>query len=261
MLPHPGGRPCSLVRAPDGLPGNSSSSATRMAGTRHRSLTWSRCAATSGLRADRPRRGARGGRADPGWKSIPGTARPVEPEVAGRLVFDLDPAPDVSSRRSSRRREEMRGRLEALGLHAFCKTTGGKGLHVVTPLLGGKQGLKWPAGKDFAHAGLCPDGRTTRPSDTWITCPSSAAHGQDLPRLPAQRSPLDGGGGTLEPGARRRTGLHAARLGRRCARAWRLSTTRCAPRRAAAEEGRGWDAYGPAAGSLPDGVKRLTKLP
>jgi bifunctional non-homologous end joining protein LigD len=46
---------------------------------------------------------------------------------------------------------EIRERLRALGLESFCKTTGGKGLHVVTPLTGGRQAVKWPVAKDFAH--------------------------------------------------------------------------------------------------------------
>jgi bifunctional non-homologous end joining protein LigD len=46
---------------------------------------------------------------------------------------------------------EIRERLKAVGLEAFCKTTGGKGLHVVTPLTGGKKAVKWPDAKNFAH--------------------------------------------------------------------------------------------------------------
>jgi bifunctional non-homologous end joining protein LigD len=45
---------------------------------------------------------------------------------------------------------EVRDRLEALGLVSFCKTTGGKGLHVVTPLKTSNS-LDWPTAKAFAR--------------------------------------------------------------------------------------------------------------
>lgn len=49
--------------------------------------------------------------------------------------------------------EEMRDRLAELGLESFCKTTGGKGLHVVTPLARPRKGQKldWATAKQFAR--------------------------------------------------------------------------------------------------------------
>ena len=46
---------------------------------------------------------------------------------------------------------EVRQRLKNLGLESFLKLTGGKGLHVVTPLAPGETNPTWPEAKSFAQ--------------------------------------------------------------------------------------------------------------
>ncbi len=55
-------------------------------------------------------------------------------ERPDRLVFDLDPGPDVPWKRVTDAALLVRGLLKEAGMKSFVQTSGGKGLHVVAPL-------------------------------------------------------------------------------------------------------------------------------
>lgn len=77
-----------------------------------------------------------------------------------RVVFDLDPAPDVPWGTVVEGAQLVRGLLDELGLDCFLKTSGGKGLHVMVPI---RPEHDWEVVKDWAHrlaahlARLLPD--------------------------------------------------------------------------------------------------------
>ncbi|HXE47040.1 MAG TPA: DNA ligase D [Ramlibacter sp.] len=151
MLPHLKGRPCSLVRGPQGVGGElfyqKHLNEQSMAEVRE---------LAAGLWPGHPRllevptRNALVVAAQMNviefhtWNAL---ARKID--KPDRVIFDLDPGAGVPWERVQEAALLVRGMLTELGLRSWLKTSGGKGLHVVVPLSPRED---WDAVKAFSEA-------------------------------------------------------------------------------------------------------------
>lgn len=151
MLPHVRGRPCSLVRAPGGLDDGSTFYQRHPGSSAPHEIAAMTVPGDDEpyMRIDTPQALAAAAQIS-AVELHPWNCRDGATEVPGRLVFDLDPGPGVAFDALVSAARDVRERLEALGLVGFCKTTGGKGLHVVAPLADGRRPPRWAQAKRLA---------------------------------------------------------------------------------------------------------------
>ncbi|GAA4336132.1 hypothetical protein GCM10023144_30150 [Pigmentiphaga soli] len=151
MMPHLKGRPVSIVRAPQGVRGQhffqKHMEADHIDGLReldaalwpgHESLLevvgppgLLACAQLNVIEFHT-------------WNAVKTTI-----DKPDRMTFDLDPGEGVQWPMMLQAVELVRVLLGELGLAPFCKTSGGKGLHVVVPL---RKGYGWDDVKGFSQA-------------------------------------------------------------------------------------------------------------
>jgi bifunctional non-homologous end joining protein LigD len=151
ILPHVANRPLSLVRCPDGQgstcffqkhPGAGTPAAFRLVPVKEKNTTRNYLL-IDGV-DDLIALAQIGALEIHVWGSQADTL-----ESPDRMIFDLDPDPAVSWERVVQSAHQIREYLENGGLTSFVKTTGGKGLHLVVPLV---RRHDWDEVKAFSKA-------------------------------------------------------------------------------------------------------------
>ncbi|SHN41842.1 ATP-dependent DNA ligase LigD phosphoesterase module /ATP-dependent DNA ligase LigD polymerase module [Duganella sacchari] len=151
MIPHLKGRPVSLVRAPEGVGGElffqKHAEISRMPGVKQfkQSLDPAHPPMLEVPSEQALLSAAQMNVVELHTQNANGSSY----EKPNRMVFDLDPGKGVTWRQVQEAAVLLRAFLDQLGLAAFLKTSGGKGLHVVVPV---KPGYGWDDVKDFSQA-------------------------------------------------------------------------------------------------------------
>jgi len=152
ILPHVADRPTSIIRAPEGISGEKFFQRHAMPGSNprlklidvHERKPYVSVVDVGGLVAI----GQSGGLELHPWGCKPG-----DPETPEQITFDLDPDEGLDFDDVIAAARVVRAELETLGLNAFVKTTGGKGLHVVVPIKAdARSRVEWDQCKAFAKA-------------------------------------------------------------------------------------------------------------
>ncbi|HEY0053697.1 MAG TPA: DNA ligase D [Caulobacteraceae bacterium] len=175
ILPHIHDRPCSIIRAPEGIGGQKFFQRHAMVGSSprlrlmdvHERQPYVAVSDIGGLIAI----GQSGG-----LELHPWGCKPDDPETPDQITIDLDPDEGLDFNDVIAAAKTVRTAVEALGLAAFVKTTGGKGLHVVIPIVAaGKAAITWDQAKTFAK-GLAEQMRLAAP-DRFTTTIAKKARG------------------------------------------------------------------------------------
>ncbi len=175
ILPHVADRPVSVIRAPEGITGEKFFQRHAMPGSNPRlkmidvkeRKPYVGVIDVGGLVAI----GQSGGLELHPWGCKPGA-----PETPDQITFDLDPDEGLDFDDVIAAAKTMKKELEGLGLNPFVKTTGGKGLHVVVPILAdARSRIEWDQCKAFAKE-VCEIVRRREP-DRFTTTLAKKARG------------------------------------------------------------------------------------